>query len=270
MNSRVQKPPRVQITRSHAIVRMQRRLEHESFPRIQMTLIVTLTGATGLLASFLMLRGGIESMAIRYPMALANAYLAFLFMLWLWLRTKPDDYHLDVPDFSGAPSGGSGQWSAPFSGGGGQSGGGGASGSWDATPDASVPVSSGESSMGDGVGDAVEAVAGGADELAIPLAVIALIIGLALASLYVIYIAPMLFAELAVDGALSVALYKHLRKSDDPHWLTTACKRTILPFLVTGVFLSGMGAIMSNHAPGARSVGEVIRYTPSEKPPANP
>ena len=246
---------------------MQRRLEHEGFPRVQMTLIVTLTGATGLLSSFLMLRGGVESMALRYPLALAIAYLAFLFMLWLWLRTKSDDYPLDIPDFSGSPSGGSGH-SAPFSGGGGQSGGGGASGSWDAAPDTSVNLSSGDSSIGDGVGDAVGAVADGADELVVPLAVIALIIGLALASLYVIWIAPALFAELAVDGALSVALYKHLRKTDEPHWLMTACKRTMLPFLITGVFLSALGAVMSHYAPGARSVGEAMRYTPPATAPA--
>jgi hypothetical protein len=42
-----------------------------------------------------------------------------------------------------------------------------------------------------------------ADELAIPLIALVLAIGLALASLYVVYMAPVLFAERLFDGVLS-------------------------------------------------------------------
>jgi len=57
-----------------------------------MTLIVALTGGFGLLASFVMLKAGLESMAIRYPLALSVAYLFFLVLIWLWLRTKAEVY----------------------------------------------------------------------------------------------------------------------------------------------------------------------------------
>lgn len=222
-----------------------------------MTLIVALTGATGLLASFILLRAGVDSMMVRYPLALVFAYLIFLLLLWLWLRTKPEDY-LDVPDLSGLPGRGSGDVSIPFRGGGGDFGGGGASGSFDGPADAGVSIPS--SSISDAAGSIVDA-----DEVAIPIVAVALAIGFAVASLYVIYIAPILFAELMVDGALSYALYRHLRSEDSPHWLATACRRTVLPFGATAVFLAIVGAAMSAYAPGARSVGEVMHHTPAQR-----
>jgi hypothetical protein len=254
------KPSNIHFTRSHAILHVQRRLEEESFPRIQMTLIVALTGATGLLASFLLLRLGVDSMVVRYPLALAFAYLVFLFLLWLWLRTKPQDY-LDVPDISNLPGRGSGDISMPFRGGGGEFGGGGASGSFDGPADLNAGVSAPSSSLSDAAGSIVDA-----DEIAIPIVAVALAIGLAVACLYVIYIAPILFAELLVDGALSYALYRHLRAKDSSsHWLATACRRTVLPFGATAIFLAIVGAAMSAYAPGARSVGEVVHHTPGKQ-----
>jgi len=77
--------------RTLAIQRVQERLVSDSFPRIQMTLLLALTGAFGLLASFSLLKLGMNSMSIRYPLALAFAYAFFLFLIWLWLRTKADD-----------------------------------------------------------------------------------------------------------------------------------------------------------------------------------
>ena len=87
----------LRLTRSLAVVRLRRRLEQESFPRIQMGFIVTLTGAAGLLCSFLLLHAGVDGMALRYPLALTAAYAFFLFLLWLWLHTQADDY-ADLPD----------------------------------------------------------------------------------------------------------------------------------------------------------------------------
>lgn len=245
-------PRRLHLTRSHAILHLKRRLEHDGFPRVQMSLIVGLTGAAGLLFSFILLQLGVTSMALRYPLALLLAYGAFLVLLWLWLRTKADDY-VDVPDLSGlVPSGPNG--SAPsFEGGGGHFGGGGASGSFDG-PASFAPVDSDASPLS----EAASALGDGADELAIPLVVMAMVLGLALASLYVVYAAPILFAELLVDGALSYALYRRIQAADSPHWLESAVRRTALPFLLTGVFLAVSGAAMAAYAPGAHSIGEVI------------
>jgi len=238
-------------TRSYLILRLRRRLEQDAFPRLQMGLIVGLTGAAGLLFSFLMLDAGMTRMALRYPLAMLGAYGVFLVLLWLWLRTKAEDY-VDLPDLSGSAPGGSGDCTPALEGGG-HFGGGGASGTFD-TPASFAPADS-DSPLAEAAG-----AVGDADELAIPLIVLAFALGLALASLYVVYIAPMLFAELLVDGALSYALYRRIKGTDSPHWLASAVRRTALPFLLTGGFVAIAGAAMAVYAPGAHSIGQVIQH----------
>ncbi len=248
--------------RSKAVLRLQRRLEQNGWPRLQMALIVLLTGLAGLLCSFLMLLAGLDSMAVRYPLALGLAYGFFLFMLWLWLRNRGDDpgfAELASGDFNWNPKGG-GRLAAPRSGGGGDFAGGGASASFEAPAAAAVPLpveAEGGWSLGKGAASVAEA-----DELAIPLAVVAFFLGLMLASFYLIYLAPALFAELLFDGVLSYSLYRRLRRTggDVNHWLVTALRRTALPFLLTAVFLVAIGLVMEAWAPGVRSIGELIAH----------
>ena len=251
-------PRRLHLTRSHAILRIKRRLEQDSFPRVQMSLIVGLTGAAGLLFSFVLLELGVTSMALRYPLALLMAYGVFLLLLWLWLRTKAEDY-VDIPDLSELVPSGSGGGSPAFEGGGGNVGGGGASGSFDG-PASFAPVESDSSPLSEAAG-AVD----GADELAVPLIAVAFALGLALASLYVVYAAPILFAEVLVDGALSYALYRRIKAADSPHWLESAVRRTALPFVLTGVFVAITGAAMAAYAPGAHSIGQVMQHQPNNR-----
>jgi hypothetical protein len=250
------------VLRAQAIKRVEAQLRGSGFPRLQMMLLVGLTGGFGLLASFTMLHFGLDAMAARYSAALVCSYLFFLLLVWLWLRTKAEDY-LDVPDISGlVPSGGPTSGVSTFgSGGGGDFGGGGASGSFEAP---AVNLGGVTDTSANSVSEAISGI-GDADELAIPVAVIALAIGLAVASLYVVYIAPVLFAEVLVDGALSYALFRHLRRDDRPMWLLSAMRHTLLPFLATGVFLAVVGGAMSAYAPGAKSVGQVIAYASAKK-----
>ncbi len=249
-------------SRALAIQRVKDRLVRDSFPRIQMALLVAVTGGFGLLASFTMLQFGMESMALRYPLALAFAYVFFLFLIWLWLRTKAEDY-LDVPDIPDLiprPCN-PGSLSDFKSGGGGNFGGGGSSGAFDGS---AVPFEGAGSSPLRAVGEAVGSAAD-ADEFAIPLVAIALAIGIAIASLYVVYIAPVLFAEVLVDGALSYVLFRHLRGQDPQHWLFSAFRRTVLPFAATAVFLAAAGAAMAAYAPGAKSVGQVMKHANTQR-----
>lgn len=249
-------PSRHRFSRAFAVAKARAQLERSSFPPLQMGLIVATTGALGLLSSFLMLHAGVDLMAVRYPLALAVAYAGFLGMLWLWLRFKHDDLAdlgnlVDIPaSLGGGPDG----TCAPgFSSGvGGDFAGAGASGTFDpVTGEAAVPRS---------ITKGASEVAGDLDDFAVPLAAIVIAIGLALASVYVIYMAPALFAELLVDGVLSVTLYKHLKRADSRHWLWTAVCKTALPFALTAVFLCAMGAAMSWYAPGARSIGEIGQH----------
>lgn len=254
--------PTATVIRARAIQQVRDRLVRESFPRAQMALIVGLTGGFGLLASYAMLQIGMDSMAVRYPVALSFAYLFFLFLIWLWLRTNAQD-SLEVPDLSDlvprpTMSGGAPDFK---SGGGGDFGGGGATGSFDGPPTAIDEVAASPlRATGDSVGSVADA-----DELAIPLVAIALAVGIALASLYVVYIAPALFAEVLVDGALSYVLFRRLRGQDPRHWMSSTFRRTVLPFAATAVFLVAVGAAMAAYAPGAKSVGQVMEHARAQR-----
>jgi len=241
--------------RHHEIRRIRGDLERHSFPRLQMFLLVTLTGASGFVASYLLLHAGFVEMWLRYLASFGVAYLMFLFLLWLWLRTRAEDY-ADLPDISGSPSSGSGSSGTCYSGKGGYFGGGGASGSFDA-PSESISVI-GDS--GSSVGDALSSVAE-AEEFAIPLVVLILLGAMLFSSIFMIYSAPVLFAELLVDGVLSASLYRRLRGLETRHWLETALRRTALPFALTAAIVSASGWGMALYAPEAHSIGDVISHS---------
>lgn len=105
----------------------------------------------------------------------------------------------------------------------------------------------------------------------IPLLLLALALGLALASLYVVYIAPTLFAELLLDAGLSAALYRRLRHAEpDGRWLRTALRRTVWPCVATALLLAAVGAGLAAAVPGARSIGEVLHGVPAGRSAAAP
>jgi len=240
------------LTRAIAVERIRARLLRNAFPRTQMFVLVSLTGLAGFGASAAMLAAGLETMGLRYLLAMSVAYMVFLSLLWAWLRTRPSDYldGIDLAQFgtndaSGAPH--------DFSGGGGTFDGGGASanvdfGARDSTLDAAAekPLPSG-ADVDDGI---------------FPVTIVLLAVGLALSALFVIWSAPILFAEILVDALLAAGLYRRLRLLDPRHWMVAALKRTIIPFVLTTIVVTGSGYAMQIHAPGARSMGEVVaRHT---------
>lgn len=238
--------------RRHEIQRIRSDLERGGFPRLQMLLLVSLTGGAGFVASYFFLRAGLAEMWLRYLASFGIAYLAFLVLLWLWLRTRAEDY-TDLPDiFNAAPSP-SEVTGAAYCGKGGSFDGGGASGFYESSADhMSVTADAGDA-IGDALGAATEA-----EEFAIPLVVLVLIGALLLSSFFMIYSAPVLFAELLVDGVLSASLYRRLRGLKTQHWLETALRRTVWPFVLTAVFVSATGWAMTLYAPGAHSIGDVV------------
>jgi len=224
---------RAKFHRQAEINRLRAQLELTGLPRFQMLLIVGLTGSAGFLASYWMLRCCVTSMAVRYPIAISIAYLVFLFLLWLWLRTSAEDYN-DVPDFSGIRS--------PCNDG--------------PANCADLPSAPDD---GGAVSEAVGAVAG-ADEFAIPLLILLVVGALLLSSLWVVYSAPTLFAELLLDGVLSASLYRRLRGLETQHWLTTAVSRTVWPFVITAATASLGGMALQSYVPTAHSLGDVIHH----------
>lgn len=236
-----------------------------------MLVLVAVTAACGLLSSALLLHAGVTRMAVRYPLAVGLAYLAFLGLVAIWLRR----FQLRARDSRGSEDGGvvfdivelpvDAMWSdAPTSdsGGGPGFGGGGSSRSWsEATANTVTTHSPAPSSTAD-----LETSVGGGwgvdlDEGALWLIPVAVIGLLALGVLiYVVYIAPALFAELLLDAGLAAGLYRLLTRVERRSWLTTAIRNTVVPAALVAALLAVSGLIMQAVYPDTVSVGGVVHH----------
>lgn len=241
-------------TRERRIEMVRRRLLRRSIPRLQVSLILSLTALAGFLTSFILLRLDVIQMWLRYSVAILVAYGVFLLLLaiWLWLQRRSLDK--DLLDVNVFPEGSSGPGDSLKFGGGGDFGGAGAGGSWQAEAPSSLSASStgsGSSSHG------FSALDLDLDEgCLIVLAILALIGGI-IAALYIVYIAPILLAEILVDGALIAGLYKRVKPIEQRHWLRAAVRRTLLPALLAMLFFMIAGFAFQQAVPDARTIGDV-------------
>lgn len=207
--------------REREVHRQRRLLEKLASPRLAMSLIALLTAGSGFLGSWLLLRAGVHTLWLRYPLATAIAYLVFLLLLWIWLHHNSGDAAEDIA------------WEAADSGsygGGGSSDGSG----WDFDLD-------------------------GGELLGVVLIALAALAALAFAAFSIISIAPLLLAELLVDAALAAGLYRHVRGMDrHRHWLRTALAHTLWRFGAVAVLAGAAGALMQWLVPGADSIGDIF------------
>lgn len=264
---------RTQLTSREALVsELRDRLIRTSSPRLTILFVLTLSGGAAFLTSFAGLAAGIDSMAVRYALASIAGYLAFVVLIRVWIgirRGWQAERDFDIPDpFGGADLaelGGRGvgrgvEVVKSFAGG--KSGGGGGGATWIAEPvERAAAVRGASSSV---AGDALEGVGGsldlddGAVIVFIVIAVLAALGGI-LCIGYVIYIAPMLLAEVALDAALVSAVYRRLRKEDVGHWTGAVFRRTWMPAAILVIFMAIAGYAAQRLAPEARSIGGVIR-----------
>jgi hypothetical protein len=191
-----------------------------------MSFLVALTAGVEFLVSFVLLTSGLGTMWLRYLIAVSIAYAFFLFLLNLWVRRELHELaNLDPGPIGTTPS------------------------SHHSTLDSAE------------VGNAGEIVFG-ADEFAVPLAIVIFAAAILLSSLFVIYTAPTLMAEVLLDTLLAAGLYRRLKHIDHRYWLESAVRRTIWPFVITTLCLVAAGWAMAQYVPGADSIGDVLRYTP--------
>lgn len=233
-------PKKKKRSRKELVEKIKGLLQKRGAPKRQMSFIVLSTAAAGFLYSFLMLSLGLRSMSIRYVLAISMAYLTFLFLIRVWLRFHKKELEkdgdidpLDIVDIADSiPAGGPGNTDFPGSESytGGRGGGGGGGMAFDP----------------------------GVDELTVVIAILAALLAGLIASLYIVFASPSLFAEVLLDGALSMGLYSRLKKLERRHWLQSAIKKTIVPFLIVLIFFFIAGIIMQNYAPGADSIGDVL------------
>jgi hypothetical protein len=264
---------RVHMTRRDAVVsEIRDRLTRTDWPRLTILIILSLAGGAAFLTSFTCLWAGVESMALRYAFASIVGYLSFVVLIRCWIaicRGDWDDAGGDLPNpFDGvdlAETGGraAGRGCAEtvkaFAGG--DSGGGGGGANWMTEPVEKVTSTSVRQST------SVASDTGKGWDISIDLdegfffLVIAILaaLGGVLCIGYVIYIAPVLLAEVALDAALVSAAYHRLRKEDVEHWTGAVLRRTLVPAAILVVFMFVAGFAAQRYAPEAHSIGGVIR-----------
>ncbi|HEX7317420.1 MAG TPA: hypothetical protein VF297_26205 [Pyrinomonadaceae bacterium] len=268
------------------VERVRRLLLRRGLPRVQMSLILAATGAAGFIASFVMLHLGVWRMWVRYPLAVLFAYAVFIVLLRVWLllhgreprgNTVDSDPHgTDLAtDIALDSVGGTGEGPGIF-GGGGDFGGGGAGGSWgdgigSGVHQASTAYDAGGVSSGGGGGGGGDWLSGldifdaDSEGCVFFLLALALIVAGVCASLYVVYAAPLLLAEILVEGVLLSGLYRGMRRARrDGDWLGAAVRRTWLPVLLTIIMFTAAGYLLQRAAPRARSIGEAFRAVTSD------
>lgn len=254
--------------RAHRISRLATRFERTHAVRLTMLLVVAIGATVGFLTSAFLLWVGVWYMPVRYAVACALGYAAFVALMNRWLgvhaeRESRSDIvgnAVDSVDLTGpilrmpGGSGGSGGGGVPggvFDGG--RSGGAGASaafGSPTAPPQIIVaPAShSSSSSSSSWMPDLDE---DGLKLLPV-FAVIAIIVGL-FAAVGVIWSAPHLLAEILVDGAIAGGAYQRLKQTG---WTGGIISRTWKPMLAIFLAFVLLGFAGHYFKPGADSIGD--------------
>lgn len=249
----------------HALVERARdALVRASSPRLHASVIVALSGPSAFLSSVVMLRLGLGGMTIRYAAAALCGYVAFVALIraWIALQRRTDERargsFLDVLDLGDSGSSSAGAPAPTF--GGGRSGGGGASRSFVSSRGSTSVTSTrraagaSASSSGSGGGFSLDL-----DELVWVVLALALVFMGVIAVGYVIYAAPLLLGEVALDAALLGGAYRRLRRDDMQHWATGVLRRTALPAAIVIACAAGVGYCGEQLAPEARSIGGVVR-----------
>jgi hypothetical protein len=231
------------LKRERAIDRLRKRLLRRRMPRLQMSFILIATGLVGFVSSFLLLHLGLTNTAIRYPLALSLAYVGFLTQLRIWIFAVRRRYSMDfdadpidIIDVVNSANGGS-----------------------------ASPTSLDKSDFPEPGTDAPSNAGGSVDlpgpdlgEGAIFLIPIAIALAGLVASIYVVYIAPALFAELILDGVIVASLYRRLRHIEPQHWLAGAARRTWIPFVALLLTFSILGFLVTSIEPNADSIGDLF------------
>jgi hypothetical protein len=248
-------------TRAALVLELRDRLARHGSPRLTVFVILAFAGGMAFLASVLALWAGVDSMGVRYGLAVIGGYVAFLLLIrgWIALRrhaSAPDANLFDVADLtSGVSTPRRSEALDVFAGG--RSGGGGGGGMWNPARDRISPAQEGQSFVArsaDRMGGAFDL-----DELAWLIVAIVAALGGVLCVFYVVYIAPLLLAEVALDAVMVTAVYRRLRTQDAGHWAGAVVRRTWMPSVALLIFMSVVGFALQHAVPEAHSIGGVIR-----------
>jgi hypothetical protein len=216
--------PERTVRRDELIAHLRDRLINPRRPRLVVLLILTLAGAAAFGTSVGALRLGLDSMALRYAIATLCGYAAFLALIRLWIALQRGEDLGDVVDTARETS----------------------------------EVTEFLPEYGGGAPEVFDFSVDLEEGWFVALAIACALIGL-VALAYVVYIAPMLLAEVAVDAALVSAVYRRLRRGDIRWWAASVFRRTWLAAVALVIFMGIAGFALQQIAPDARSIGGVVR-----------
>ena len=268
-------------SREALVAGLRQRLSVETYPRLTVLAALIVSGGGAALFSALGLHAHLSSMPVRYFCAVVVGYALFLSCIRAWIaferrrivepggRTRfrgsgPGngasiaDF---VPDLDMMPGRGAASRGAANLFAGGQSGGAGGGAEWAAIASDSAGTSESGSRLGDAAGGVVSHVSDAldSDELMWLAAALAAALGGLLAVFWIIYIAPVLLAEVALDAALVGTAYGRLRQQDLESWTTAVVRRTWIPATALAAMMTLAGWALQHVAPGAHSIGAVVR-----------
>jgi hypothetical protein len=223
--------------------RFKQHLVRRYLVRLHMTIIVLATTAAGLLVSKILLEAGLTNMLVRYPLSVLGAYLAFLGLARLWsscvLRRESERQragHAGSPDWLDVLDGATPGHSTMETFSGGDSGGAGASGSW--VPDHfEFHVSGMDFDWGEVAGVAIVLIG-------------SVLIALG-AGIYVIYWAPDILPEVALNVLLASCMTATPKRAESTRWIYRLFGTTwvaLAAFLVTNI---GLAAALHHECPRA-------------------
>jgi hypothetical protein len=219
-----------------------------------------------LIASKLLLIAGLTSVLVRYPLAVLSAYLVFVGLTRLWVAyvlldvpepararagsgVNLDVGNLDIPWSGGGSSGGS----SAMEFGGGDSGGGGASDVW-ALADSGGSSAPAVSSGGGGGGfsfPSLDLSIDLDDGIWILLLLAALVLVIFGASAYLIYLAPEILPDIALNALLASCLTGAAKKAEAKGWLRSVFGATWIPLLLILLVTVGLAVAVHTTCPGA-------------------
>lgn len=257
---------------SHTIAKkFRQRVVRQYFVRFHMSLLLLATTSCGIIASKLLLLAGMTSVLVRYPLAVLAAYLVFVGLTRLWVAYVLLDVqgpgqprsgsgfgldvvsNLDVPSWSsGSPGGGP---AIQF--GGGNSGGGGASDLW-----AVADSGGGATPSGGGGGGfsfpSLDLSIDLDDGIWILLLLAALVLVIFGAGGYLIYMAPEILPDIALNALLASCLTGAAKKAEAKGWLRSVFGATWLPLLLILAVTIGLAVAVHKTCPSAPKLMDAL------------
>jgi hypothetical protein len=206
-------------------------LEERFFLRIHMTLILAGTFLAGLVVTRMLMELGVNTLPVRYAIAVCLAYGVFLVLVKLWLLYVGSDGEasLDPEDAAELAFDGARAVALHSDGGG---GGGGASLDLD---------------LGDDLGGIL---------FMIVLIVIVLLLGGI--AIYYIYMAPAVLGEAFFEVVLAASIARRAKKAEGAGWLGAVWRATVLPFVGVLALSIVLGWLAQRHCPEALKLRDAV------------